>query len=190
MDNHYHLLIETPEGNLSKGMRQLNGIYAQHFNQKHQRVGHLLQGRYKSILVDKENYLLELSRYMVLNPISAGIVKDPKDYRWSSYQATAGDTHIPGLLSDWILSQFSEERGKSFIKYQAFGKSGIKKASPLKEVKGQLYLGKETFKKRISPLLKERSKEIPRKQRYAIRPSLEEALHGFDKRQRDQAISI
>jgi len=185
-----HLLIETPEGNLSKGMRQLNGIYAQHFNQKHQRLGHLLQGRYRSILVDKENYLLELSCYMVLNPVRAGIVKDPGDYKWSSYQATAGDTHIPVLLTDWILSQFSEERGKSFMQYQAFVRSGIKKASPLKEVKGQLYLGKETFKKRISPFLKERSKEIPLKQRYANRPSLEDALNRFDKHQRDQAIYI
>jgi REP element-mobilizing transposase RayT len=83
MGNHYHLLVETPEGNLSKGMRQLNGLYVQGFNQKHQRVGHLLQGRYQSIIVDKENYLLELCRYIVLNPVRAGIVKDPKDYRWS-----------------------------------------------------------------------------------------------------------
>ena len=188
MDNHYHLLIETPEGNLSKGMRQLNGIYAQHFNRKHQRVGHLLQGRYKSILVDKENYLLELSRYMVLNPVRAGIVKDPKDYKWSSYQATAGDTDIPGLFADWVLSQFNKERRKACIQYQAFVRSGIKETSPLKEVKGQLYLGKETFKKRISLLLKEKSNEVPRKQGYANRPSLENALHLFDKHQRDQAI--
>ncbi len=188
MDNHYHLLIETPEGNLSKGMRQLNGIYAQHFNQKHQRVGHLLQGRYRSILVDKENYLLELSRYIVLNPVRAGIVKDPKDYQWSSYPVTAGNTKIPGLLTDWILSQFSEEKRKALIQYQAFVRSGIKAASPLKEVKGQLYLGKEDFKKRISPLLKERSKEIPRKQRYANRLSLGDALHIPDKHQRDQVI--
>jgi len=188
MDNHYHLLIETPEGNLQKGMRQLNGIYAQHFNKKHQRVGHLLQGRYKSILVDKENYLLELSRYIVLNPLRAGIVKDPGDYQWSSYQATAGNTPIPGLLTDWILSQFNKERRKACIQYQAFIRSGINKTSPLKEVKSQLYLGKETFKKRISSLLKESSKEVPRRQRYFNRPSLDDALHRFEKPQRDQAI--
>lgn len=90
MNNHYHLLIETPEGNLSKGIRQLNGLYTQRFNQRHQRVGHLLQGRYKAILVDKDNYLLALCRYVALNPIRAKIVKDPKDYKWSSYLTTIG----------------------------------------------------------------------------------------------------
>jgi len=110
MNNHNHPLIETPNGNLSKEMRQLNGLYAQRFNQKHQRVGHLLQGIYQSILVDKENYLLMLCRYIVLNPVRAGMVKDPKDYRWSSYQGTSGYQKIPGLFTDWILSQFGEEK--------------------------------------------------------------------------------
>ena len=192
MDNHYHLLLETPEGNLSKGMRQLNGLYAQHFNKKHQRVGHLLQGRYRSILVDKENYLLELSRYIVLNPVRAGMVEDPKDYRWSSYQATAGDTKIPGLFTDWILSQFGKDKEKASHLYQTFVLSCTKAASPLKEVKGQLYLGKETFKKQISPHLKdkEKSKEIPRKQRYIHRPGLKDLLNFGNKHQRDQAIYI
>ncbi len=192
MDNHYHLLIETPEGNLSKGMRQLNGLYAQRFNQKHQRVGHLMQGRYRAILVDKDNYLLELCRYIVLNPVRAGIVKDPKDYRWSSYQATAGYNKIPGLSSDWILSQFGEEQKKAVRQYQAFALSGIKAASPLETVKGQLYLGKETFMGQIGHLLqgKEKSKEIPRKQRYITRLSLKEVLIYRNKNQRDHAISI
>jgi putative transposase len=75
MTNHYHLLVQTPDGNLSKGMRQLNGIYTQNYNRRHNKTGHLFQGRYKSILVDKDNYLLELSRYIVLNPVKAGMVK-------------------------------------------------------------------------------------------------------------------
>ena len=79
MHNHYHLLLETPEGNISQGIRQLNGTYTQQFNKKYQRVGHLFQGRYKSILVEKENYLLELSRYIALNPQRANLVKNPKD---------------------------------------------------------------------------------------------------------------
>jgi len=192
MGNHYHLLVETPEGNLSRGMRQLNGLYAQRFNQKHQRVGHLLQGRYQAILVDKENYLLELCRYIVLNPVRAGIVKEPKDYRWSSYLATAGDTKIPGLFADWILSQFHKEKKKASTQYQSFVRSGIKKVSPLKEVKGQLYLGKETFMDQIGYFLqdKEKSKEIPRKQRYITRLSLGEVLKFQNKNQRDHAISI
>ena len=173
-------------------MRQLNGLYAQRFNQKHQRVGHLLQGRYQSILVDKENYLLELSRYIVLNPVRAGIVENPKDYRWSSYQGTSGDQKIPGLFSDWILSQFGEEKKKASRRYQAFVLSGTKEASPLKEVKGQLYLGKETFTDQIGPLLpgKDKLKEIPRKQRYITRPSLKEVLRYQNKNQRDRAIYI
>jgi REP element-mobilizing transposase RayT len=104
MNNHYHLLIETPYGNLSKGMRQLNGLYTQQFNQRHKRVGHLLQSRYQAILVDKDNYLLELYRYMVLNPVRAKIVKDPKDWRWSTYRSTTGHKGIPCLTTDWILS--------------------------------------------------------------------------------------
>lgn len=74
MNNHYHLLLETPDANLSKGMRQLNGVFTQAMNKKHHRVGHLFQGRYKVILVDKDAYLLELSRYIVLNPLRACMV--------------------------------------------------------------------------------------------------------------------
>ena len=80
MDNHYHLLLETPDPNLSRGMRQLNGVYTQRFNRRHGRVGHVLQGRFKAILVDRDGYLLELARYLVLNPVRAGRVKDPGRY--------------------------------------------------------------------------------------------------------------
>ncbi len=79
MDNHYHLIIETPEGNLSRGMRQLNGVYTMYFNRRHRSVGHIYQGRYKAILVEKESYLLEVCRYVTLNPVRAGLVKRPED---------------------------------------------------------------------------------------------------------------
>jgi hypothetical protein len=90
MGNHYHLLIETPEANLVRGMRRLNGVYTQAFNRRRKKPGHVFQGRYKSILVDKENYLLELCRYIVLNPVRANMVKEPEEWSWSSYGATAG----------------------------------------------------------------------------------------------------
>ena len=90
MGNHYHLLIETPEANLARGMRQLNGIVTQSHNRFHNRSGHLFQGRYKAILVDKENYLLELCRYIVLNPVAAGMVKAPENWPWSSFFADGG----------------------------------------------------------------------------------------------------
>lgn len=89
MDNHYHLLIETPEPNLSQGMRRLNGAYTQGFNRRHGRVGHVLQGRFKSILVERESYVLEPCRYVVLNPVRTKLVAGPEEWPWSSYQATA-----------------------------------------------------------------------------------------------------
>jgi len=89
MGNHYHLIIETIEGNISRGMRQLNGVYTQKFNWKHARTGHIFQGRFKAILVEKESYLLEVSRYVVLNPVRANMVERPEAWRWSNYAATA-----------------------------------------------------------------------------------------------------
>jgi REP element-mobilizing transposase RayT len=90
MDNHYHLMIETPDGNLSLGMRQLNGVYTQARNKRHGKTGHLFQGRYKAILIQKDTHLLEVCRYVVLNPVRARMVEKPEDWRWSSYQATGG----------------------------------------------------------------------------------------------------
>lgn len=98
MDNHYHLVMETPEPNLSRGVRRLHGTYTQWFNRRHQRVGHVLQGRFKSILVEKDRYLLELCRYVVLNPVRAGIVREAHEWEWSSYRATAGVQDAP----DWL----------------------------------------------------------------------------------------
>jgi REP element-mobilizing transposase RayT len=95
MKNHYHLLVETPDGNLSKGMRQLNGVYTQLINRKYQRVGHLFQGRYKAILVDKYSYLLELNRYIVLNPIRARMVDNLDEWPWSSWHMTMGKLPVP-----------------------------------------------------------------------------------------------
>ncbi|GAF67530.1 unnamed protein product [marine sediment metagenome] len=190
MNNHYHLLIETPYGNLSRGMRQLNGLYTQRFNQRHHRVGHLLQGRYKAILIDKENYLLELCRYIVLNPVRAKIVKDPKDWKWSAYQATTGHKGIPCLTTDWILSQFGKEQKAASRQYQAFVLSGIKAESPLKAIKGQLFLGQDNFIDKIKHLIrdKENLKEITRKQRYVTKPLLNEILKYKDKKSKNQAM--
>lgn len=95
MSNHYHIVVETVEGNLSSGMRQLNGVYTQRFNATHQRVGHVFQGRYKGILVEKDSYLLELSRYVVLNPVRANMVINAGKWRWSSYRDMAGERNAP-----------------------------------------------------------------------------------------------
>jgi len=191
MSNHYHLLIETPEGNLSRGMRQLNGIYTQQFNRRHNRVGHILQGRYRAIVVDKNNYLLELCRYIVLNPVRAGIVRGPKQWRWSSYKDTAGNGKgIACLTKDWILSQFSMERGEAVIRYREFVRNGLTAETPWKEIKGQLYLGDENFIDRIKKLIrgKETLKEIPRIQRYITKPSLGEIFKKRDKKIKDKIV--
>ena len=119
MANHYHLLIETPKANLSIGMRQLNGIYTQSFNRRHHRVGHLFQGRFKAILVEKEAHLLELCRYVVLNPVRVKGGASAQSWKWSSYRATAGLGSVPEFLStDWILEQFGKSRSRAQQHYR------------------------------------------------------------------------
>lgn len=111
MTNHYHLVVETPEANLSRGMRQLNGVYTQTFNRRHGLVGHLFQGRFKGILVEREAYLLELSRYVVLNPVRAGMVSDAGDWPWSSYRAMLGKVGAPDWLeTDEVFGRFGQDR--------------------------------------------------------------------------------
>lgn len=191
MTNHYHLLIETPEGNLSIGMRQLNGIYTQRFNRRHNHVGHIFQGRYKAILVDKDSYLLELCRYIVLNPVRVGMVRRPEEWQWSSYKGTIGKSKDTTCLTiDWILIQFGKNRKVALEQYKEFVKLGIKQASPLKEVKGQLYLGGESFYEELSHLLTEKAdlKEIPRTQRYVTRPSLVHLFQGFKEQEKEKGV--
>jgi REP element-mobilizing transposase RayT len=177
MDNHYHLVIETPDGNLPRGMRQLNGIYTQRFNRRHGRVGHVFQGRYKTILVDRDSYLLELCRYVVLNPVRAGLVQAPGDYPWSSYRATAGIECAPTFLTTvWVLAQFGRQRHRAQARYQTFVHEGIDRPGPWEQVRGQILLGDETFVTRLQPALRpfQAAQEVPRVQRFADRPRLED----------------
>ena len=121
MDIHYHLLVETPEGHVSRGMRQLNGVFTQRMNRRHGRVGHLFQGRFKAILVERESYLLELCRYVVLNPIRAGMVTKLEHYLWSSYPATRGLVECPDWFNpDGVLSQFGGPRANAQWRYAEF----------------------------------------------------------------------
>ena len=146
MSNHYHLLVETPEGNLSQSMRQLNGVYTQKFNRAHSRTGHVFQERYKAILVQKDSYLLELSRYIVLNPVRAGMVRSPRDWTWSSYRATAGLAAVPDWLHvDWLLSCFGRRKKRVAQSYRKFVAEGVGKPSPLNDLKNQIYLGDDDF---------------------------------------------
>lgn len=176
MGNHYHLLIETPDGNLSHGMRELNGVYTQAFNRLHKKVGHVFQGRYKAFLIEQETYLLEVARYIVLNPVRAGWLAHPKEWRWGSYRATAGLTaKYPWLTTDWILQQFHRERKIAQQKYRQFVMEGLDKASPFSEVKEGVVLGFPQFvdwvRERHSS--GEVMKEIPKAERLVGRPALD-----------------
>ena len=177
MENHYHLLVETREGNLSSGMRQLNGVYTQLFNRRHKRGGHLFQGRYKAILVEKEAHLLELCRYVVLNPVRAGLVKRPEQWKGSSYRATAGGAKKPVFLEvGWVLSQFGRRRAEAKKAYRRYVLEGLQGESPWERLKGQILLGTEDFLARLREPLrgKDLVKEVPRAQRYVGRPALAE----------------
>ncbi len=194
MLNHYHLLLETPDPNLSQGMRQLNGVYTQAFNRRHQRVGHIFQGRYKSILVEKGTHLLELCRYIVLNPIKAGFVDRPESWRWSSYKATAGtDKAADFLTTDWVWGQFSQKIPKAKKRYTAFVSSGMKSESesPWRKLQGQIFFGSTQFISQMRSLLGEKKKigEIPKTQRYPGRPPLRDLFRDIpNRRSRNEKI--
>ena len=187
MRNHYHLLAETPWANLCSGMRQLNGVYAQLFNLRHGREGHLFQGRYKSFIVEKDSYLLELCRYIVLNPVRAVIVSSPEQWPWSSYRATAGLGKGAGCLhKEWILASFSASRPQAEKLYTSFVMEGLGKESPLKVAKGGFLLGGEQFFAKMRDLLDGvGGEETLRQEKYATRPSLEDIFYRND---RDNAI--
>jgi putative transposase len=154
MSNHYHLLIETPDANLSRGMRQLNGVYTQQFNRLHGRGGHVFQGRYKAILVDKKSYLLELTRYIVLNPVRAGIVQRAREWPWSSYRATAGQENKPSWLHvDWLLSAFGIKKTVAIERYMKFVTDGIGLPPVWISLKNQIYLGDEQFVEKMQSLV-------------------------------------
>ena len=145
-----HILVETPDSNLSKGMRQLNGVYTQYFNRTHQRVGHVYQGRYKAIIVQKEAYLLEVARYIVLNPVRARMVRAAKDWAWSSYRATAGLVEPPDWLNtQWIITHFSRRKTTAIDRYRAFVGEGKNRPSIWEQLRNQIYIGNEDYIKKI-----------------------------------------
>jgi putative transposase len=171
MSNHYDFVLETPEGNLSRGMRQLNGVYTQHVNRTHGKMGHVFQGRYKAILVDKDSYLLELARYVVLNPVRAGMVKNAQDWPWSSYRAMIREAASPPWLqTDWLLGQFSVQRKRAIAKYVDFVRAGVGLPSLWGELRNQIYLGDDKFVARMQKKIGSRDNlgEIPRAQRRAV----------------------
>jgi len=175
MDNHYHLLIETPTANLSRGMRQLNGVYTQRFNSRHGSAGRVFQGRFKAILVERDGLLLQLCRYLVLNPVRLKAVKNISRYRWSSYRATAGEVQPPAWLgTQWILGHFGRSSSVAQCKYAEFVAAGTGLISPLSQVKSQVLLGSAAFVKKMKQrlLTKMDLKKSVRDKKQLRRPNL------------------
>ena len=173
MTNHYHLLLETPEGNLSQGMRHLNGVYTQHVNRAHSRVGHVFQGRYKAILVERESHVLELARYVVLNPVRAGMVTDAGRWPWSSYLAMVGEVTAPDWLEvGALLRAFGRTRNRAVAAYVDFVRAGVGLPSVWAGLRGQIYLGSDDFVERMQALVQgdaaEPMPEVPRLQKRPV----------------------
>lgn len=190
MTNHYHIVIETPDANLSKGMRHLNGVFTQKINRRHGLIGHLFQGRFKAILVERDAYLMELARYLVLNPVRAGMVPVAEDWAWSSYRATTGQVPAPAWLqTDWLLAQFADERSQAQARYADFVRQGVDRPSVWQGLRHQVFLGSDGFVERhcaaAQPL--ERLREVPRAQRRPLAKSLAEFARCYPDRREAMA---
>ena len=130
MPNHFHLVLETPEPNISAGMQLLNGSYAQWFNWRHGFNGHLFQGRFHDRLVESPYHLLELARYVVLNPVRAGLCERASDWRWSSHRAVVGEARSAVLTVSWLLSQFGVDTDRARESYQRFVLDAVARPRP------------------------------------------------------------
>jgi putative transposase len=176
MTNHYHLVFQTPEPNLSRGMHWLNSSYAGWFNRNHKRSGHLFQGRFKALLIEKETHFHEVLRYVVLNPVRAHMVDRPESYKWSSYRATAGLDAAP----DWLdlaslLPLFHPDRDGAQANYREFVCAKIDSEECLwDKLTNGVYLGTETWTRNVRKIVetKPRSTENPRQQRAVGHPKM------------------
>ena len=167
MENHYHFVLQTHQPNLSRLMRHINGVYTQAYNRRHAQVGHVFQGRFKAVLVDKDTYFLEVCRYVDLNPVRAGSVTQPGDWAWSSYRAHTGEVSAPNWLDSSALRQQlsprSDQGPKRYARFVAAGR-GVRLWDVA--LSGQIYLGNaqfvRTMQKRAGSL---HDREIPKAQR-------------------------
>ncbi len=190
MTNHYHLLVETPAPNLCRGMQQLNGQYSGQFNRANRRVGHVFQGRYKAIFIERESYLLEVARYVVLNPVRASMVRSAAEWPWSSYRDTADHREgSPWLTSEVILGQFATQRSTAVTAYRAFIAAGKDQPAPWSALRNEIYLGSEQFVHGLLALVDEQVsvRDTPKVQRRALSRPLDEYVEQY--RERDDAIT-
>jgi len=180
MTNHFHLVIQTPEANLSRGMQWLNGTYADWFNRRHQRCGHLFQGRFKSFIIETETYAAEVLRYVVLNPVRAKIVGRPEQYRWSSYRATSGLEAAPAWLDlAGVYAYFHSDRTAAQAMYAEYVLVKVESRERLwdQAING-IYLGGPEWAKRMRTVVESRprSTDHPLKQRSVGRPTVQKVI--------------
>ena len=181
MSNHYHLLVETPHANLSQIMKHINSSYTIYYNVKRKRAGHLLQGRFKAILVDGDVYAKELSRYIHLNPVRAKIITVPEDYPWMSYRYYIGEKAPDWLTTGFTLADFSKDTQTARIKYKDFVHDLINKEyqSPLMETVASAILGCPEFVSAIEERYlrsKKADRDLPSLRELARRPSLDDIV--------------
>jgi putative transposase len=182
MGNHYHVVGETPRGNLSDAMRFLNGVYAQRSNRRHGRTGHLFESRFRSLVIQRESYLKRVVRYVVLNPVRAHLVTEAAAWRWSTYRATAGLGNAPEWLSldwlDWAFDTTSRieacERYRQYVNAPAAPKASIDTTA--------LVVGRRAFRERLAQAVDSRKPDrpLPPGYRAVTRPDLGELLAGVD----------
>jgi REP element-mobilizing transposase RayT len=154
MDDHYHLVVEVPKANLSKGMRQLNGVYTQHVNRRHDQEGPIFQGRFKSVLIEKKSYLVPVCRHVVTNPVRAKEPQSFLNYKWSSYRALAGQVRTPSFLHGAdVLAHFGKREKDAQRKYREYIRKGVDIESPLAQRANQVLLGSPRFLNEMQPLL-------------------------------------
>ena len=182
MTNHVHLAIETPDCTLSVGMKWLNQCYAQYFNRRYGRRGPLCQDRFKSVLIDKEEYLLTVSRYIALNPVKAGIAKRPENYEWSSYRARVGYVPPPSWLAVTAVERrFSHDRDLARERYRTFIDEGMDDPRNLaEEFLQKAVIGRAKWLEEIQKLIdeKERCGEIRREEVHIARPAIEDVIEA------------
>jgi len=185
LSNHYHLLLETPAGNLSQIMQHINGAYTTYFNVKRKRSGHLFQGRFKAILVEADEYATELSRYIHLNPVRAGMVARPEEYRWSSYRSYTGQNAAPEwLMMGMILGYFGKGSKEAVKKYRAFVEEVLDTEcdSPLQGSIGTAVLGSSEFVEMVTSThltTQVVNRDVPALRQFASFPSPEEILKAI-----------
>lgn len=185
MGNHYHFVLETRRGNLSRLMRHVNGVYTQRYNRRHKQVGHLFQGRFKAIIIDRDAYFLEVCRYVDLNPVRAKLARRPQDWRWSSYRAHVGLQARPAWLeSEPLLRVFSPRHSVAMRRYAEFVAQGKDVRLWEQALAGQIFLGDDEFADHVRGRGGARleGREIPRVHRNPKAKPLASYLKGGDGR--------